>query len=132
MTLVFMKQWDIEVALTAVPRFGYPSYRRTSTHPTFRYSVTILTLIPSVVHQLVHHPKFTKTDWSKIASMGSGAAYLPPKLSAQLLKAMPKEVDFGEGALFLTLSCSPVQLTITPVPGQRIQAMECPREYAVL
>jgi hypothetical protein len=27
MTLVFMKRWDIEVALTAIPRFGYPSYR---------------------------------------------------------------------------------------------------------
>lgn len=98
-----MKRWDIEVALTAIPRFGYPSYRRASTHPTFRYSITILALIPSIVHQLVHHPKFTKTDWSKITSMGSGAAYLPPKLSAQLMKVMPKGVDFGEGALLRIL-----------------------------
>ncbi|TEB20120.1 acetyl-CoA synthetase-like protein [Coprinellus micaceus] len=98
MTLVFMKRWDIEVALTAIPR----------------YSVTILTLIPSIVHQLVHHPKFTKTDWSKITSMGSGAAYLPPKLSAQLMKVMPKGVDFGEG---YGMSEGTIAAITQPLPG---------------
>jgi hypothetical protein len=43
--------------------------------------------------------------------MGSGAAYLPPKLSAQLMKVMPKGVDFGEGALLR------IRLAMTSLTG---------------
>lgn len=80
-TMVFLKRWDVEVALTAIPK----------------YHVTALALIPSLIHQLVHHPRTPRTNFSSVSTIGSGAAYLPPKLAAKLLKLMPRETNLTEG-----------------------------------
>ncbi|KIM41001.1 hypothetical protein M413DRAFT_19093 [Hebeloma cylindrosporum] len=80
-TLVILPKWDINVALKVIPR----------------YHVTSLTLIPSVVHQLVNHPGIEKADFSSVLSMNSGAAYLPPELGEKMSSLMPKETIFSEG-----------------------------------
>lgn len=49
-----------------------------------RHQVTILLLVPSVIHQMVNHPKIHTTDFSTITHVASGAAYLPPELSKVL------------------------------------------------
>lgn len=80
-TFVFLRQWDIDLALDSVPK----------------YKVSVMALIPSIVHQLVYHPRTPKTDWSTIRILGSGAAYLPPELADKLAAMMPVEVTFSEG-----------------------------------
>ncbi|KDR83116.1 hypothetical protein GALMADRAFT_238939 [Galerina marginata CBS 339.88] len=80
-TLVILPKWDINVALDAIPR----------------YKISGLTLIPSVVHQLVHHPGIEKADFSSVLTMNSGAAYLPPELGDRMSKLVPGEAIFTEG-----------------------------------
>ncbi|KAF6747808.1 amp dependent CoA ligase [Ephemerocybe angulata] len=98
MTQVFMRQWDVDVALSSVPK----------------YKVTTLALIPSLVHQLAHHPKTAQTDWSSVTTLGSGAAYLPPKLAAKFAKLMPKDANFAEG---YGMSEATIAAIIQPFPG---------------
>jgi acyl-CoA synthetase (AMP-forming)/AMP-acid ligase II len=62
-----------------------------------RYKVTTLTLIPSVVHQMVNHPDIEKADFSGVLSLVSGAAYLPPEFAEKISSLMPRETVFGEG-----------------------------------
>ncbi|KAF9564169.1 acetyl-CoA synthetase-like protein [Agrocybe pediades] len=80
-TLVILPKWDVKVALDAIPR----------------YKISSLTLIPSVVHQLVNHPAIEKADFSTVLSVGSGAAYLPPELGEKMSKLLPAEAQFMEG-----------------------------------
>jgi acyl-CoA synthetase (AMP-forming)/AMP-acid ligase II len=54
-------------------------------------------MIPSIVHQLVHHPKIHEADFSSVNAMGSGAAYLPSELAEKLSNLAPKGLTFGEG-----------------------------------
>jgi acyl-CoA synthetase (AMP-forming)/AMP-acid ligase II len=49
-----------------------------------RYRITTISLVPSLVHQVVHHPRFETADLGSIKSIGSSAAHLPPQLAAQL------------------------------------------------
>ncbi|KAF8887030.1 hypothetical protein CPB84DRAFT_1684829 [Gymnopilus junonius] len=79
--LVIMPRWDIHVALEAIPR----------------YRVSGLPLIPSIVHQLVHHPDIEKVDFSSLTFLNSGAAYLPPELSAKMSKLLPTTTNLTEG-----------------------------------
>ncbi|KAF9046143.1 amp dependent CoA ligase [Panaeolus papilionaceus] len=80
-TLVLMPRWDVSVALRCIPQ----------------YKVSSLTLIPSVVHQLVNYPAIEKIDFSSVQFMGSGAAYLPPELGAKMAKLLPSEAHVTEG-----------------------------------
>ncbi|KAJ3506882.1 hypothetical protein NLJ89_g6614 [Agrocybe chaxingu] len=80
-TLVLPSKWDIHACLKAIPK----------------YKVTTLTLIPSVVHQIVNHPGIENVDFSSVLTMGSGAAYLPPELATRLEKLVPGETKFNEG-----------------------------------
>ncbi|KAF8157900.1 hypothetical protein B0H34DRAFT_706636 [Crassisporium funariophilum] len=80
-TLVLLSKWDINVALKAIPK----------------YKISVLGLIPSVVHQLVNHPGIEKVDFSSVLLLGSGAAYLPPELGEKMAKLIPKEANFTEG-----------------------------------
>ncbi|KAG1737862.1 uncharacterized protein EDB91DRAFT_1237828 [Suillus paluster] len=52
--------------------------------PEYRYHITTIFLVPSLIHQLVHHPRFKTTDMSSVKSVASGAAYLPSQLANQL------------------------------------------------
>ena len=59
-------------------------------------------LIPSAIHQLVNHKLFSKTDFSSLRSVSSGAAYLPPELSKKFLKLLTNAPLILEGMLSLS------------------------------
>ena len=64
-----------------------------------RYKVSLLPLIPSIVHQLVNYPGIEKVDFSSVTSLGSGAAYLPSELKAKFSSLVPREASFTEGSV---------------------------------
>lgn len=64
-----------------------------------RYRISHLSLIPSVVHQLVNTPKTKKVDLSSLAFVSSGAAYLPDHLASKLVRMAPAGVNMTEGRL---------------------------------
>ena len=66
-----------------------------------RYQISHLTLVPSAIHQLVHHPKTSKTDFSSVVSVACGAAYLPPELKEKFDSLAPAGVRFVEGVFSL-------------------------------
>ncbi|KAF8830832.1 hypothetical protein HHX47_DHR2001024 [Lentinula edodes] len=80
-TIAIMPKWNINAALKAIPK----------------YRVTNLPLIPSLVHQLLNHPRISSVDLSSIATVSSGAAYLPPPFAAKLKGLTPKESLVAEG-----------------------------------
>ncbi|KIK61693.1 hypothetical protein GYMLUDRAFT_42715 [Collybiopsis luxurians FD-317 M1] len=80
-TYIIMPKWNIDAALRAIPK----------------YRVTNLALIPSVVHQLVNHPRISSIDLSSVRHVGSGAAYLPPQLSSRMKALTPKDSTITEG-----------------------------------
>ena len=59
----------------------------------------MLALIPSIVHQLVHHPGIEKIDFSSVTTIASGAAYLPPELGAKFHSLVPRESKFVDGSV---------------------------------
>ena len=65
---------------------------------SFRYKVSMLTLVPSIIHQIVKHPKSKHVDWSSVISATSGAAYLPPELAEKMASLVPKDSNFSDGA----------------------------------
>ncbi|KAF8625992.1 hypothetical protein AX17_006716 [Amanita inopinata Kibby_2008] len=80
-TLVIVPKWNTDFVLSMIPK----------------HQITHLPLIPSAVHQLIHHPKTAKTDMSSVMLIGSGAAYLPPELGDKLLSLAPKQAIITEG-----------------------------------
>ncbi|KAF8349615.1 hypothetical protein F5887DRAFT_878405 [Amanita rubescens] len=102
MTLVIVPSWNLDHALDLIPK----------------YKITTLTLIPSTVHQLVHHPKTAKTDLSSVVALNSGAAYLSPELKDKLTALSPAKVRFAEGygmsESTLTAIYQPFNDAITP------------------
>ena len=74
-----------------------------------RYKITMLALIPSIVHQLVHHPGIEKIDFSSVTTIASGAAYLPPELGAKFHSLVPRESKFVDGSVsFFFLSVNDI------------------------
>ncbi|QRV84750.1 AMP binding enzyme [Ceratobasidium sp. AG-Ba] len=73
-TLVVLPFWNPEVALRCISK----------------YRVTNLSLVPSLVFQLLAHPelKSDKTDLSSLVSIGAGAAYLPPDTEREFIDAV--------------------------------------------
>ncbi|KAG9126056.1 hypothetical protein FRC07_005090 [Ceratobasidium sp. 392] len=63
-TLVVLPSWNIDNVLRCIRK----------------YRVTGLAVVPSLVFQLLAHPKFRSkdTDLSSLLGIGTGAAYLPP------------------------------------------------------
>lgn len=59
----------------------------------------MISLVPSLVHQLVHHPRFKTTDMSSIQNISSGAAHLPPQLADELRVPFSDMFSITEGAL---------------------------------
>jgi acyl-CoA synthetase (AMP-forming)/AMP-acid ligase II len=57
-------------------------------------------LIPSVIYQLVNDPEFYKTDLSSVVTIGSGAAYLPPKLYEKFRTAIPNSAAMAQGQTY--------------------------------
>lgn len=108
-TLALLSKWDIDVALRAIPK----------------YKVSVLMLIPSVVHQLINHPGVEKRDFSSVSVIRCGAAYLPPEMSQKLVSLAPKEVTLLEGYGMSELTIGAISQaengslngTVTLVPG---------------
>ncbi|KAG2147414.1 uncharacterized protein EDB93DRAFT_1250560 [Suillus bovinus] len=97
-TTAMLPKWDIETFFDSVPK----------------YRMTTLILVPSLLHQLVHHSRFKTTDMSSVKSVGSGAAYLPPQLAAQVCARFPDipRVTEGYGMSEFTMAIS-----MKPIPG---------------
>ncbi|KAG1849254.1 hypothetical protein F4604DRAFT_1935052 [Suillus subluteus] len=64
-TIVMLPKWDIDIFFDSVPK----------------YHITTVFLVPSLLHQLVHHPHFKTADMKSVKAIASGAAYLPPRLA---------------------------------------------------
>ncbi|KAI0335845.1 acetyl-CoA synthetase-like protein [Cubamyces sp. BRFM 1775] len=79
-TLVIPK-WNADVVLDLIPK----------------YRVSILSLTPPAILQLVNHPRIRKTDLSSLVLTGSGAAHLPPKLGQAFKKLLKNAQSVGEG-----------------------------------
>ena len=93
----------------------------------FRYKVTGLAIVPSLVHQLANHPKIRKTDLSSLISLGGGAAYLPWELRQKMLK-LAKQVPFwaeGEAVFSLNNSTAYLRHLILWVPGYGMSECVC-------
>ncbi|ESK94691.1 4-coumarate- ligase [Moniliophthora roreri MCA 2997] len=97
-TIVILAKWNIDVALKVIPK----------------YRVSTLNLIPSVIHQLVNHPKLKSADLSSVSNTFSGAAYLPPELAAKFISYTGKEATLTEG--YGLSECTIAALT-QPFPG---------------
>ena len=103
-----MPKWDTKLALRAIPKYAYiclydnsgPTQLWTDLAPHLRYKISLLALIPSIVHQLVNYPGIEKVDFSSITTIGSGAAYLPPELGAKMSSLIPQESKFIDGSSF--------------------------------
>jgi acyl-CoA synthetase (AMP-forming)/AMP-acid ligase II len=97
-TLVLLSQWDIEVALTAIPKYPHLMLHCHCMLTSFRrYKISQLPLIPSIVHQFVNHPNIKGIDLSSVRYIGSGAAYLPPDLAAKMVAIAPKGSVVSQG-----------------------------------
>ena len=59
---------------------------------SFRYRISILTMTPPAVLQIVNHRRFKQVDFSSVVLAGSGAAHLPPKLS-RTFASVAKNID---------------------------------------
>jgi acyl-CoA synthetase (AMP-forming)/AMP-acid ligase II len=71
-----------------------------------RYQITDIVLVPSLVHQIVHHPRFKTADLNSVKSIGCGAAHLPLQLADQLRARFPGMERISEGAFLTSLLCA--------------------------
>ncbi|KAH7915463.1 hypothetical protein BJ138DRAFT_1109674 [Hygrophoropsis aurantiaca] len=93
-TIVLLSKWDPDVYLDSIPK------------PVFR--ITSIFLIPSLVHQLLQHPRLKTTDFSTVQTVMCGAAYLPQQLASEFVKHFPtvERVNEGYGMSEATISVS--------------------------
>ncbi|KAJ6585577.1 hypothetical protein B0H19DRAFT_925218 [Mycena capillaripes] len=61
------------------------------------HRATHLTLVPSLVHALVTYPDIKSIDLSSVIVVNSGAAYLPPELTARMGGLLKKSSDISQG-----------------------------------
>ncbi|KAG1758291.1 hypothetical protein EDD22DRAFT_850150 [Suillus occidentalis] len=73
-TIVMLPKWDINQFFDSIPK----------------YHITAILLVPSLLHQFVHHPRFKTAEMNSVTMVGSGAAYLPPQLADQTYQEFPK------------------------------------------
>ncbi|KAG1732415.1 uncharacterized protein EDB91DRAFT_1302477 [Suillus paluster] len=94
-TIVMLPKWNIDSFFDSVPK----------------YHITTIFLVPSLIHQIVHHPRFKTTDMSSVKAVASGAAYLPSQLADQLC-AHFQDVDrvtegYGMSEFTMTIAMKP-------------------------
>lgn len=80
-TIVILPKWNIDAFFECVPK----------------YHITTVSLVPSLVHQLVHHSRFETADLSSIKGIGCGAAHLPTQLADKLRARFPAMNRVSEG-----------------------------------
>ncbi|KAI0372226.1 acetyl-CoA synthetase-like protein [Pilatotrama ljubarskyi] len=78
---VVIPKWNADVVLDLIPK----------------YRVSILSLTPPAMLQLVNHRKAKETDLSSIVLTGSGAAHMPPKLALTFKSMLKNAQSVGEG-----------------------------------
>jgi len=97
-TIVILPKWNTEAFFDCIPK----------------YQVTNAALVPSLVHQVVHHPRFNTADLSSVKGIGCGAAHLPSQLADQLSARLPgmERIALGYGLSEFTMSTA-----MSPLPG---------------
>lgn len=92
---------------------GDYTVKSSNLHPSIRdwlvvsYKATSLSMVPSMWHQFLKHPDFSKTDLSTVLDAHSGAAHLPKEISSEVLKNMPNSSHFSEGYGMSETVCRP-------------------------
>ncbi|KAG2147416.1 uncharacterized protein EDB93DRAFT_1104094 [Suillus bovinus] len=97
-TIVMLPKWNIDEFFDSIPK----------------YRITTLILVPSLLHQLVHHSRSKTTDMDSVKEIMCGAAHLPPQLANQVcarFKDIPRITD-GYGMSEFTMA-----IAIKPIPG---------------
>ncbi|KAG2066900.1 acetyl-CoA synthetase-like protein [Suillus decipiens] len=97
-TIAMLPKWDIDIFFDSIPK----------------YHITSLAFVPSLVHQLIHHPRFKTTDMKSVKTIGCGGAYLPPQLADQVrarLTDVPRVAE-GYGMSEFTMA-----VAMKPIPG---------------
>ncbi|EIW85344.1 acetyl-CoA synthetase-like protein [Coniophora puteana RWD-64-598 SS2] len=97
-TVIVISKWNIDTYFDAITK----------------YKATTLYLVPSLVHQIVHHPRFEKTDFSTVSLVHSGAAYLPAALAEQLRSRISGAPRVSEG---YGMSETTISVSNKPQPG---------------
>ena len=97
-TAIVMPKWDANDTLKLIPKYA----PRLHCMMLFllltllsRWRVTDLLLVPSMIHQLVNSPEWTRADTSSVEAVGSGAAFLPPDLLSKFQSKL--EATFTQG-----------------------------------
>ncbi|KAJ7285272.1 hypothetical protein C8J57DRAFT_1291041 [Mycena rebaudengoi] len=80
-TYVILDRWNTKKCLNSIAK----------------YRVTHMTLVPSMVHQLVNHPDIKAADLTSLVRVLCGAAYLPPELAGKMSKLLPEDSRLTEG-----------------------------------
>ena len=109
-TLVLLPKWSADVFFDSIPKYVsfYAILPRANMpfFPPMRYRVTSIFLVPSLVHQIVHHPKFPIADFSTVQILSCGAAALPVLLAEKLRSRFPGVNRIGGGGwTLMPLSC---------------------------
>ncbi|KAG1855928.1 hypothetical protein F4604DRAFT_1590599 [Suillus subluteus] len=97
-TIVMLPKWDIDIFFDSVPK----------------NHITTLFLVPSLLHQLVHHPRFKTADMKSVKAIASGAAYLPPQLADQVRARFTDIPRVTEGA---SSTYRTMAIAMKPIPG---------------
>ncbi|KAF9781855.1 acetyl-CoA synthetase-like protein [Thelephora terrestris] len=87
-TLLIVPKWDLNLIPKLVPK----------------WKVTMLPLVPPMMLQLLNSPEWAKADTSSIEITASGAAFLPPDLSAKFHSKLKSHMLHGYGSSETTLS----------------------------
>ncbi|KAG2362829.1 hypothetical protein BDR07DRAFT_1484313 [Suillus spraguei] len=97
-TIAMLPKWDIDIFFDSIPK----------------YHITAVFLVPFLLHQVVHHPRFKTTDMKAIKTIGSGGACLPPQLAEQVCARLPDmpRVSEGYGMTEFTMA-----VAMKPIPG---------------
>lgn len=98
MTTLFLRKWNVDTFFDVIPK----------------YRVTNLSIVPSLIHQIVHHPRFLATDFGSVQAIHCGAAYLPVQLADRFLSRFTGVERIGEG---YGMSEATFAISTTPAPG---------------
>jgi len=101
-TLIVMSKWDVKLALKLIPKYA-PSFTdvfsvANPSLSTSRWKVSMLPLVPSMIHQLVNSAEWAKTDTSSIETTASAAAFLPPELNVRFQSKLNSTFFQGYGS----------------------------------
>ncbi|KAG8763714.1 hypothetical protein FRC11_013590, partial [Ceratobasidium sp. 423] len=106
-TLVVLPSWDVDRVLDCI----------------VKYRVTGVAFVPSLVFQLLAHPKLRskEIDLSSLTGIGTGAAYLPPETEKEFLGVLEAKGSKGTRLQRLNsgygLSESTIAVASMPVEG---------------